>query len=48
MTGARLHGFDLADLVGSAALQDLEIDGTQVVPLALATFDSIGIRITER
>ena len=43
-----LHGSDLADIVGSAALRDVEIDPTQVVAVALAVFDSIGIRVTER
>jgi uncharacterized protein YjbI with pentapeptide repeats len=48
LAGARLHGSDLTDVAGSAALRDLDIDGSQVVPLALAIFDSIGIRVTER
>ena len=48
LTGARLHGSDLADVVGGAALRDLEIDGTQIMPLAFAIFDGLGIRVTER
>jgi uncharacterized protein YjbI with pentapeptide repeats len=48
LAGAKLHGSDLADVVGSAALRDVEIDPTQVVAVALAVFDSIGIRVTER
>ena len=48
LAGAKLHGSDLADIVGSAALRDVEIDPSQVVAVALAVFDGIGIRVTER
>ena len=44
LDGVKLHGSDLADIVGSALLRDVEIDSTQVVAVALAVFDSIGIR----
>lgn len=47
LTGARLHGSDVTDIVGSAALRDVEIDSGQIVPIALAVFDGLGIRITE-
>jgi uncharacterized protein YjbI with pentapeptide repeats len=48
MFGTALHGSDLADLVGGAALRGVRIDSTQIVPLALVVFDSFDIRIDDR
>ena len=48
LSGARLHGSDLTDVTGSGALRDVEIDASQLVPVALAIFESVGIRITDR
>ncbi len=41
-----LHGSDLTDLVGGAALRGVTIDSAQIVPLALAMFDALGIIVS--
>ncbi len=47
MAAAVLHGSDLTDLVGGSALRGVTIDSTQIVPLALAVFDVLGITVSE-
>jgi len=48
LAGARLHGSDLSDVSGGEAFRAVEIDQSQLVPLALAVFGCLDVRITER
>lgn len=48
LAGCRLHGSDLTDLAGGDAFRSIEIDDAQLVPMALAVFGGLDIRVTER
>jgi uncharacterized protein YjbI with pentapeptide repeats len=48
LSGARLHGSDLVDVVGGAALRDVQIAVDQVVPVAMLVLEGLGISITDR
>lgn len=48
LAGARLHGSDLTDVSGGEAFRSVEIDDSQLVPMALVVFGGLDIRLTER
>ena len=43
----RLQGSRLDGLIGAASLRAAAIDSAQILPLAMAMFDSLGIRIED-
>ena len=47
LAGTELHGSTLDGIVGAAALREVVISGGQIVPVALAWFDAVGIVVRD-
>ncbi|MEO1058750.1 MAG: pentapeptide repeat-containing protein [Actinomycetota bacterium] len=48
MDTVRLHGSEITDIRGGAALSGSIIDSSQITSMALVTFDTLGIRVDDR
>ena len=47
LRGAKFHGSDLSEINGGECLRDIVIDSSQVLPLAVRVFASLGIRVED-